>query len=326
MGRRAFLLPALASLLAVAGCGHQSIGMPGGGADGQVAFQQRAAAVASAWRAHPPDRSWRTGFVPLQDLTLAPPLGFPDVATKQAFLAGLFTLRGTLPDVAGTGWVRFPDGTRLKVPLSGAHTAYELMDRGGAACSGPTTPPPARDSEPAAPSTGAPGAVTSTASGGCTALTVTGARLSSAPLRTSRGVATVPVWQFTVAGLPGTVGQVAVSPDAVGQVPEPPPLPPLPAEAGLAATQDLTGVGGESLRFRVGVSPCDKDVQARVLEADGFVVVGATVSRSDDGSPCPAVMMLDPVRVTLGAPLGGRLVLDVVTGRPLALNPAVQAR
>ena len=296
MGRRAFLLSALSSLLALAGCGNQSLGMPGGGADGQVAFQQRATAVARAWRDHPPDSAWRTGFVPLQDLTLAPPQGFPDVTAKQAFLAGLFRLRGSLPDRAGTGWVRFHDGTRLRVPLSGAHTAYGSMDRGGAAC------------------------------GPCPALTVTGARLSTATLRTSRGVATVPVWLFTVAGLSGPVGQVAVSPGAIGLVPEPPALPPLPMGAPLAAAQDLTGVGGESLRFRVGISPCDKDVRARVLEADGLVVVGAAVSPGDSGSPCPAVMMLDPVRVPLAAPLGGRLVVDVVTGRPLALNPEVQAR
>lgn len=320
MVRRSLLLPLLAPLVLLAACGQQRVGMPGGGGSGDGGFQQRAAAVARAWRLHPPDHDWAHGFVPLQSLTLPPVQGFPDVATRQAFQAGLFRLKGTLPDTPQTGSVQFPDGSRLRVPVVGARTAYRLMDRGGATCDGPTTPPPARDSRPAAPS----GGVVPTGLGPCTALTVTGARLATAPLRTSRGVATVPVWLFTVERLSGPVGQVAVSPDAVSQVPQPPALPPLPAGSRLAAAQDLTGVGGESLRFRVGVSPCDRDVRARVLEADGVVVVGASVTRSNDGSPCPAIMMLDPVRGTLAAPLGGRLVVDVATGRPLALNPAAQ--
>ena len=326
MVRRSLLLPLLIPLLLLAACGQQRVGMPGGGGSGDGGFQQRATAVARAWRLHPPDQDWAHGFVPLQDLTLPPVDGFPDVATKQAFLAGLFRLKGTLPDTPASGSVRFPDGSLLRVPVVGARTAYRLMDRGGAACDGPTTPPPARDTQPAPPSAASPGGVTSTSLGPCTALTVTGARLSSAPLRTSRGVATVPVWLFTVEGLPLPVGRVAVSPDAVGQAPEPPALPSLPADTRLVAAQDLTGVGGQSLRFRVGVSPCDQDVRGRVLEADGVVVVGASVTHGNDGSACPAVMMLQPERVTLGAPLGGRLVVDVVTGRPMALNPAAQAR
>jgi len=323
MVRRSLLLPLLAPLLLLAACGQQRIGTPGGGGSSDGGFQQRATAVARAWRLHPPDQDWAHGFVPLQDLALPPVDGFPDAATKQAFQAGLFRLKGSLPDTPASGSVRFPDGSLLRVPVVGARTAYRLLDRGGAACNGPTTPPPARDSQPAPPSAGSPGGVTSTGLGPCTALTVTGARLSTAPLRTSRGVATVPVWLFTVEGLSGPVGRVAVSPDAVGQIPEPPALPSLPADARLEAAQDLVGVGGESLRFRVGVSPCDKDVRARVLEDDGVVVVGASFSRTY-GSPCPAIMMLDPVRVTLAAPLGGRLVVDVVTGRPMALNPAAQ--
>jgi hypothetical protein len=326
MVRRSLLLPLLTPLLLLAACGQQHSGMPGGGGSGDGGFEQRAAAVARAWRLHPPDQVWAHGFVPLQDLTLPPVDGFPDFATRRAFQAGLFRLVGTLPDTPASGSVRFPDGSLLRVPVVGARTAYRLLDRGGAACSGPTTPPPARDSRPATPSAASPGGVTSSSLGPCTALTVTGARLSSAPLRTSRGVATVPVWLFTVEGLPLPVGRVAVSPDAVGQASEPPALPPLPAGTRLVAAQDLTGVGGESLRFRVGVSPCDQDVRGRVLEADGVVVVGASVTRGNDGSACPAVMMLQPERVTLGAPLGGRLVVDVVTGRPMALNPADQAR
>ncbi|HET7661431.1 MAG TPA: hypothetical protein VFK66_13665 [Oryzihumus sp.] len=326
MVRRSLLLPLLIPLLLLAACGQQRVGMPGGGGSGDGGFQQRATAVARAWRLHPPDQDWAHGFVPLQDLTLPPVDGFPDVATKQAFLAGLFRLKGTLPDTPASGSVRFPDGSLLRVPVVGARTAYRLMDRGGAACDGPTTPPPARDTQPAPPSAASPGGVTSTSLGPCTALTVTGARLSSAPLRTSRGVATVPVWLFSVEGLPLPVGRVAVSPDAVGQAPEPPALPSLPADTRLVAAQDLTGVGGQSLRFRVGVSPCDQDVRGRVLEADGVVVVGASVTHGNDGSACPAVMMLQPERVTLGAPLGGHLVVDVVTGRPMALNPATQAR
>ena len=329
MGRRAFLVPALATLLAVTGCGQQTIGMPGGGDDGQAAFQRRATDVARAWREHPPAQQWRTGFVPLQDLTLPPAHGFPDVATKEAFAAGLFRLRATLPDTPASGSVRFPDGSLLRVPVVGARTAYELMDRGGAACAGPTTPPPA-DATPAgtpSPSNGTPGpswqppdAPVSTSPGPCSALTVTAARFGTAPLRTSRGVATVPVWLFTVAGLAEPVARVAVSPDAVDEVPQPPALPPVPGNPPLAATQHLTGVKGLTLRFVVGVSPCVTDVRGRVLEGEDLVVVGATFRAEDAGQACPAMLKLQPVTVTLEEPLGQRLVVDAVTAQAVPLS------
>ena len=238
--------------------------------------------------------------------------GFTE-ATKQAFLAGWFRTTAALPREAGgrRGTVRFGDGATLAVPLISLAEAYAALDKGD--------PPPCQPTGagPASTATGPDGTVAHQVPGGCTALEVTNVALGTVPLRTSRGVATVPAWLFTVRGLTGPIARVSVAPPAISAVPkanptEPPDLP------GLVRAEDLTAVDGAKLTYRLGVGACDKDITALLHETDDVVVVGGSVTRPD--GMCTEQLVLHPVTAALRKPLAGRPVLDVFTGQPLGLT------
>lgn len=310
-------MPFSAALLTAACAGTGSTGFPGGVPSGP--FEQRALAVADAWQAAAAGTAWRTGFVPLADLTVPPASGFRDDETKQAFVSGWYALRAVLPSgTPATGTVGFPDGATLTVPLVGAQDAYNALDKGDPPCLGdPRLPPgPGTDSGPSAlPSDGSVGTA---APHSCVLLTVTGATLGTTTLRTSRGAATVPAWLFTIAGLSEPVARVAVAASAVTPVPSPS-VPPAPQVPGLVSAQDLTGVEGNTLTYRLGVGACDTDITPLVYETDHVVVVGGSVTTPTEGA-CIAILKLQPVTVTLAKPLAGRPVVDAATGQPLTLT------
>ncbi|OKI87622.1 hypothetical protein [Micromonospora sp. CB01531] len=293
------------------------------------AFHQRAGEVADAWR---PGEVWRSGYVPLEDATVL--TGEPGFTgdTKQAFLLGWYRDQIALPTATpADGTIRFPDGT-LQAPLISAADAYAQLHQGD---------PPTCDGRPMAPPTTGPGRlkdggptiepgpdgllptrpgpdspVATHVDTPCIPLTVTGVKLGSASVRTSRGVAEVPAWLFTVAELRVPVARLAVAPRAVGAEPEAvAPTRPLPD--GVVAVQTLDAVDGARLDYRVGVGACDSGVTPLVLERDDVVVLGAGVVRST--GICTAQLELKPVSVTLKAPLGARTVLDVGSGTALTL-------
>ncbi|MFE9688660.1 hypothetical protein [Micromonospora sp. NPDC005806] len=285
-----------------------------------AAFDQRAAEVADAWR---PGQAWRSGYVPLEDATvLTGDPGFTGEA-KLAFSNGWF--RDQIPMPTATppdGTIRFPDGT-LRVPLVSAAEAYAQMDKGD---------PPPCDGRPAAlpptagtglPKPGGPtiepgpdGPVSSPADTPCVQLTVTGMKMGSAPVRTSRGQAEVPAWLFTVEGMRVPVARLAVAPPAIGAVPQGMGGD-RPLTGGLVTTQSLDAVDGTRLDYRVGVGACDTGLTPLVLERDDVVVLGAGVTPPT--GPCTLQLVMKPVSVTLKAPLGDRAVLDVAGGTPLTV-------
>ncbi|MFE9203842.1 hypothetical protein [Micromonospora sp. NPDC007230] len=294
------------------------------------AFHQRAGEVADAWR---PGEVWRSGYVPIEEATvLTGEPGF-NGDTKQAFLRGWYRDQIALPTATpADGTIRFPDGT-LRVPLVSAAEAYTQLHQGD---------PPTCDGRPMAPPTTGPGRlkdggptvepgpdgllptrpgpdspVATHVDTPCIPLTVTGVKLGSAPVRTSRGIAEVPAWLFTVAELRVPVARLAVAPRAVGTRPEAvAPTRPLPD--GLVAVQSLDPVDGARLDYRVGVGACDGGLTPLVLERDDVVVLGAGVVRST--GICTAQLAMKPVSVTLKAPLGDRVVLDVGSGTPLIVS------
>jgi hypothetical protein len=81
----------------------------------------------------------------------------------------------------------------------------------------------------------------------------------------------------------------------------------------LVGAQRLTAVGDDTLGYTIGVGGCDHNPKAQVYEAADAVVIGGTVERST--GMCPDYLKLQPVTVTLAQPLGGRVVLDVVSGQ-----------
>jgi hypothetical protein len=304
-------VPLAVLLLALASCAQPGVG----GAPPAADFDARAAAVADAWATAPAGDAWTTGFVPLEHPLRADPDAVFDAMTKEAFGRQTFVLATRLPaDTPPDGTIRFADGP-LTVPLVGAAEAYAQIDQGDPqpCTTDAPVPPPPSDAGPDTPvSSGADPTA-------CAVLTVEDATLGTAPVRTSRGEAEVPVWRFAIRELGGgAVTYLAVAPAAVAAVPTPaPPEGPTP---GLVAAQGLTGVDGTVLRYTLGVGACDEDVTPLFLERDDVVVVGGTVRPPSGNVACPDILEIRPVEVTLAAPLGARPVLDAVTGQPLILT------
>lgn len=275
--RRGLIGLGLVALLAAA-CGKQpELGappLPG-------VFEARAEQIAQAWRTADIDDA----FVPMQDLTIAPKDGFPTGELKQAFLAGFVSTDITLPTEAGTGTIKFSDGT-LSVPTLSADKAYQLFDKGDA---------PAGQAN----------------------LVVTEAKSGTTTMYTSRGMAEVPVWSFTVKDIDHPVVLVAVAPQAIKQLPTQP-LDPPDARGNLVSSQDLTAVDGDTIDYRLGVGACDEAITALVWESADIIVIGGSVRYS--GEMCTSQLVLFPVKVTLKAPVGDRVILDAVTGSPIRLQ------
>ncbi|MEV0211743.1 hypothetical protein [Micromonospora sp. NPDC050695] len=313
--RRPALLLVLPLLLA-AGCAPTGAGPavgPTDPAERSAAFDQRATEVAQAWR---PDASWRSGYVPLQGPTVlvGDPRFTPD--TEAAFRAGWYREQVPITPMRVGGEIQFPDG-RLTVPLVNAVEAYRQLDQGD------PPPCPGRPKRPGLPSPGGPtvepgpdGWATSTTQTACLPLTVTGVTLGAVPVHTSRGEARVPAWLFTIEELAVPVARLAVAPTAVTAVPEPT-VPPRPLPDGLVGAQDLVAVDGARVTVRLGVGACDTGITPLVREGPDAVVVGGAVTRST--GVCIDLLKLEPVTVTLAAPLGARPVLDAFTGAPLSI-------
>ncbi|GAB7048220.1 hypothetical protein [Catenuloplanes indicus] len=275
------------------------------------AFAARAEAVAAAWPAVAGAApAWRTGFVPLQDLLVAP-AGLSD-EQRQAFDAGWFTLEGSLPASAGSGEITYASGAE-KAPLLSAADAFTLIDRGD--------PPPC---EPATGKRSAPGqpgpdSPVSADDAACTRLPVTGATLGTVPLRTSRGDATVPAWLFAVRGVASPVARVAVAPASTAPVPSPSLAPPSSGAGTLKAAQSLARVAGTAIDLRLGVGACDEQITPLVHETETLIVVGGTAVSTAE--MCTEQLVIHPATVTLAAPAGDRPILDALTGQLLLLRP-----
>ncbi|MEU8422868.1 hypothetical protein AB0C15_18520 [Micromonospora sp. NPDC048835] len=314
MRRPALLL--VLPLLLLAGCAATGAGPAGGTpgrADGAEAFDERAAQVAGAWR---PGPAWRTGYVPLEGPTLL--TGDPGFTpeTEAAFRAGWYRARVPMYPTRVGGEIQFPDG-RLTLPLVSAAEAYRQLDQGD------PLPCPGRPKRPGRPAPGGPtvepgpdGWATSSTQTACLPLTVTAVTFGAVPVRTSRGVAQVPAWLFSIKELATPVVRLAVAPTAVTPVPEPTaPAGPLPD--GLVAAQNLAAVDGARLTVRLGVGACDTGITPLVWERPDVVVVGGHVTRAS--GECIDLLKVEPVTATLATPLGARPVLDVSTGAPLTI-------
>ncbi|TDC82637.1 hypothetical protein E1193_11125 [Micromonospora sp. KC606] len=298
-------------LLAVAACAPVD-SAPSGDRDDHrwEAFHQRAVEVAEAWH---PGPGWTSGYVPLQDPTVL--VGDPDLTPdlEMALAAGWYRDQIEIPPARpAAGTIRFPDGT-LTVPLVSAAEAYRQLDQGD---------PPPCEGRPKAPvptvEPGPDGSVSASAAMACIPLTVTAVTLGTVSVRTSRGMAEVPAWLFTVAELTAPVARVAVAPQAVTAPPEPT-APARPGPDEVVAANQLRDVDGATVTYLIGVGACDTGITPLVQEHDDVVVIGGGVVRST--GVCTEQLKLEPVTVTLAAPLGTRAVLDVLTGRVLTVQP-----
>jgi hypothetical protein len=154
------------------------------------------------------------------------------------------------------------------------------------------------------------------------ALNVVSATLVTAPITTTRGPATGPVWEFTIKGTAVKVTRIAVADAATVAT--------MPGDAGGALAIESAAASGSSVTVRfVGApdpasQPCGEDYTADAVESDLAVAVlvwrHATISLLPVG--CSAVGAFRTATATLATPLGDRPVLDPVTGQPVALTLA----
>jgi hypothetical protein len=290
----------LVTALTVAACGSQRAAPPvtthatpsAESQDGPAAFVTRARQVTAQWDRSQAARVWRTGLVLMDpsDLTAVPSnAGFSSQREKDAFGSGHFRLAGTLPAGPLPGLVRWADGTTLRLPLLTARAAFaELAAQ--RPCGGPYA---------------------------CGQLTVTGAQPGVVTVHTSRGLASVPAWRFTVTELGWQVGEVAVARSALVVLPGYGPIP--AAGRNTPGVDGLTAVSadGRTLTLSFIGSACDAAWGAFRYESNGTVVAGSWEKPSAGNTPCPAVGMFRTARVTLARPLGTRVILDVASGLPL---------
>jgi len=306
------LAAALSSLALIAGCDTMSAP-----ADARKAFNQRAALIAKAWEASAAATTIRKGLTLLSIQTWRPyvdaPLDPIDENIRQTILAGRFVLHIPKQAPPEPGTVTFADGGTMTVPLVTVYDAYKQL-----LVPTPTCFP----HEPH-----------------CVMLTITGARLTTRHLLTGRGEADVPVWRFTVAGLAKTVDQVAVAPAALTPVPPEvlgltdPLASPRSARAGPAPDDrgpeftggdSLQAAAGTSLTFRTfSTEACSTVSGPLVYEDARTVVLGATVKRAPPGTSCALSLTVTRYSVTLAAPIGDRVVLDVVKGSPLFVRESL---
>jgi hypothetical protein len=215
---------------------------------------------------------------------------------KQALYAGLVVAD---PKVSATvppdGTVRWPGGSKATVRMISAEEALAAVQAGS---SGPC--------------------------GTCSTLRITAARLTTGPIETSRGAASGPVWEFTVAGTAVKVTRVAIA-DAITVVP--PAWDANNAPVGISIDSASGSVGGRMLTVNFvgapspGDQPCGEDYTADAVESDlAVVVIVIPHAHAMFGGGCSAVGAARTAVVTLAAPLRERAVLEVQQGLPVPVE------
>jgi hypothetical protein len=217
---------------------------------------------------------------------------------KLALTSGRLVLAGPLTATApATATVRWPDGTVKTVhPI----TAEQALDQVKAEGAGNDC-------------------------GGCTPLTVTGARFVTVTVTTSRGPATAPAWEFTFGGTAVRVTHVAVSSsDTVTVVPPPWNSNDPPAGSSIdkaTVTPDGRHLTVSFVGARDGADKaCGADYTARAVESTTAVVIILAEHQHAGNEVCDLVGYARTAPVQLAQPLGARVVLEVREGLPVPVT------
>jgi hypothetical protein len=298
MSRRRWMLwIALVSVLA--GCGQAGEGAAGipAGDDLDRLRQQARDALARYDKAVADGGSPR--FVPVGELTgmrgdWEPANGDNN---KAALGAGRVVAATTLPAAPNpTGEVVWANGARQTFPLISADQALNLLTAAGTAdCPN------------------------------CTMLEVTGARLTTIRIQTTRGPATAPAWEYSLKGTAVRVSRVAVAGSAIVTL-TPPSWDPYNPPGGLHIDSATTTTPGSQLTVtftgspRPASQPCGADYGAEAVESANAVVVIVIEHPHAGDEACLAIGAPRTTTVDLAAPLGERAVLEVQQGLPVPLT------
>jgi hypothetical protein len=159
----------------------------------------------------------------------------------------------------------------------------------------------------------------------CVTLEVTGARLTTTPIQTTRGPATAPAWEYSLKGTAVRVTRVAVAGSAIVTV-TPPSWDPYNPPGGLAIDSATTTMRGRQLTVTFTGSPgrasqpCGADYRAEAVESANAVVVIVIEQRNAADEACSAIGAPRTTTVDLAGPLGERAVLEVQQGLPVPLT------
>jgi hypothetical protein len=154
----------------------------------------------------------------------------------------------------------------------------------------------------------------------CVPLQITGARLTSGSVETSRGPADAPIWEFTVQGTAVRVTRVAIANRVTVVLP---PWDPNNAPIGISIESATGTVGGRQLTVSFtgaqgpSSQPCGADYTAEAVESETAVVVIVIEHSNALPATCRLVGYGRTAEVALSAPLGDRTVLEVQAGRPV---------
>jgi hypothetical protein len=274
------------------GCG----GLPSSGGGDSARLHQQAQDALARWADAVAAAGGHPAFVPVGELTgqvgdWELEVGYNN---KPALMAGLVEAAVSLPaETPPDGELRWPDGSTRTVPLISAQQALSELK---ADATGPCP--------------------------GCEPLQITGARLTSGSVETSRGPAQAPVWEFTVQGTAVRVTRVAIG-DSVKVVL--PPWDPNNPPAGISIDSATGTVGGRQLTVaftgtpKPGDQACGADYTAEAVESSTAVVVIVTAHANSGAGACVLVGAMRTAEVQLSEPLGERTVLEVTEGRPVAV-------
>jgi hypothetical protein len=159
----------------------------------------------------------------------------------------------------------------------------------------------------------------------CETIEVTGARLGTARIQTSRGPATAPVWEFTLRGSAVLVTRVAFA-ASNGVTVSPPPWNPDHPPLGLRIDSATADKDGTTLTARFtgspqpATGPCGVDYTAEAVESANAVVVIVHAHPFPGEHACDTVGAGRTATARLAAPLGERAVLEVQQGTPVPVN------
>lgn len=210
---------------------------------------------------------------------------------KLALLAGKvvadFTLADETPPLAQ---VRWNDGSLQTVPtISAAQALVDLQAAGGQACPE------------------------------CDALDVTAAKPTTVQIETSRGLATMPAWEFSLNGTAVRITRIAISASANVSV-SPPPWNPNDPPVGLSISWAFGHVGGNQLMVGFVGDICGTEYTAEAVESASAIVVIVVEHPNPTAGGCRLVGRDRTATAQLAAPLSDRAVLEVREGLPVPLT------
>jgi hypothetical protein len=287
--RLSLLVTAIAAAATLAGCA--------GNPDDTANLRQQAQAALTRWADAVAAAGGPPAVVPVGELTK---VGDWEVAVgdnnKPALMGGLVEAGVSLPaEVPPDGNITWQDGKAATVSLLSAEQAVAAIRAG-----------------------------TEAPCGECTALRITGARLTTGPIETSRGPATAPLWEFTIDGTAVKVTHLAI---ANRVTVAPPPWDPSDPPGGVWIDSGQGAVSGRELTVafvgapRPGDQPCGEDYTTEAVESDlAVVVIVVRHPHLTIGGGCTAVGAMRTATVELAAPLGDRAVLQVQDGTPVPIT------